>query len=90
MTSESTPNLEEVGASIKERLAKIKSIDLDSISPEEKENLLSTVIEFQRDLLSKSSPKDIEKNLTTDALITNFRILLKEVGGVKEIKRAIG
>jgi hypothetical protein len=90
MTSESTPNLEEVEASIRERLANIKSIDIDSISPEEKETLLSTVIEFQRDLLSKSSPKDIEKNLTTDALITNFRILLKEVGGVKEIKRAIG
>jgi hypothetical protein len=90
MTSESTPNLEEVGASIKDRLAKIESIDLNSISPEEKENLLSTVIEFQKDLLSKSSPKDIEKDLTTDALITNFRILLKEVGGVKEIKKVIG
>ena len=90
MTSESTPNLEEVGASIKERLAKIESIDLDSSSPEEKEMLLNTVIEFQKDLLSKSSPRDIEKDLTTDALITNFRILLKEVGGVKEIKKVIG
>jgi hypothetical protein len=90
MTFESTPNLEEVGASIRERLANIKSIDIDSISSEEKETLLSTVIEFQKDLLSKSSPKDIEKDLTTDALITNFRILLKEVGGVKEIKTVIG
>ena len=90
MTSESTPNLEEVGANIKERLAKIKSIDSDSISPEEKKTLINNVIEFQRDLLSKSSPKDIENSLTTDALITNFRILLKEVGGVKEIKRVIG
>jgi hypothetical protein len=89
MTSESTPNLEEVGANIKERLSKIKSIDLNSISPEEKEQLLSDVIEFQKDLLSKSSPKDIENALTTDALITNFRILLKEVGGVKEIKQAL-
>jgi hypothetical protein len=90
MTSESTPNLEEIGVSIRERLADIKSVDIDSISSEEKEALLSTVIEFQKDLLSKSSPKDIENALTTDALITNFRILRKEVGGVKEIKRAIG
>lgn len=89
MASESTPNLEEVGANIKERLSKIKSIDLNSISPEEKEQLLSDVIEFQKDLLSKSSPKDIENALTTEALITNFRILLKEVGGVKEIKQAL-
>lgn len=89
MTSESTPNLEEIGSTIKERLSKIKSIDLDSISPEEKETLLNDVIEFQKDLLSKSSPKDIENSLTTEALITNFRILLKEIGGVKEIKRAL-
>jgi hypothetical protein len=89
MVAEVTPNIEEIGASIKERLANIKSVNLNSISPKEKETLISTVIEFQQDLLSKSSPKDIEKDLTTDALITNFRILLKEVGGVKEIKRAI-
>lgn len=90
LTSESTPNLEEIGTSIKERLTKIKSIDLESISPEEKETFISDVVEFQRDLLSKSSSKDIENALTTDALITNFRILLKEVGGVKEIKKTIG
>ena len=90
MTSESTPNLEEIGSSIKEKLAEIKSIDFDSVSPEEKETLLEEVLKFQKDLLSKSSPKDIENALTTDALVTNFRILLKELGGVKEIKRAIG
>jgi hypothetical protein len=90
MVAEVTPNIEEIGASIKDRLANIKSIDLNSISPEEKKTLINTVIEFQKDLLSKSSSKDIEKDLTTDALITNFRILLKEVGGVKEIKKIIG
>lgn len=90
MVAEVTPNIEEIGASIKERLTKIKSIDLESISPEEKETFISDVVEFQKDLLSKSSSKDIENTLTTDALITNFRILLKEVGGVKEIKKTIG
>ena len=89
LTSESTPNLEEIGSTIKEKLEAIKSVDFDSISPEEKETLLDEVLKFQKDLLSKSSPKDIENTLTTDALITNFRILLKEVGGVKEIKKAI-
>lgn len=89
LTSESTPNLEEIGSSIKERLAKINSTDLDSISPEEKKIFVEEVLKFQKDLLSKSSTKDIESSLTTDALITNFRILLKEIGGVKEIKQAL-
>jgi hypothetical protein len=89
MVSEISPNLEEESTRIKHRLQKIKQIDFSSISSTEKEKALSEVILFQKYLLTKASHKDIEKDLTTDAMIENFRILLNEVGSVKEIKDAL-
>ena len=89
ITSESTPNLEELGASIKTRLEKIKSIELEKLSPEEKESFVTDVLSFQRDLLDKASKGSIESKILTDALIENFRILLKEFGNSKEIKKAL-
>ena len=89
MVSEVTPNIEEITADIKGKREKVRSIGFDSLQDTEKSEKLREVLTFQKDLLSKSSTQDIESNLTADSLIDNFRILLKEVGGVKEIKKAL-
>ena len=89
LVSERTPNLEEIESSVKERMQGIRSIDFNTASPEEKEKGLQEVLSFQRELLSTSSKSDIEAPIMTDAMIENFRILLKELGGVKEIKSAL-
>ncbi|CAB4174651.1 hypothetical protein UFOVP972_64 [uncultured Caudovirales phage] len=89
LASESTPNLEEIGATTKARLQGIKSIDFNSITSEEKAKGIEEVVEFQRELLSKSAKSDIESPIMTDAMIENFRILLSEVGTVKEIKKRL-
>jgi hypothetical protein len=89
MVSEVTPNIEEISADIKGKREKVKSIRFSSLQDTEKSEKLREVLAFQKDLLSKSSTQDIESNLTADSLIDNFRILLKEVGGVKEIKKAL-
>ena len=87
--SESPLNLEEVSSSINNKLAQIKSIDFNKISSKEKEDKLNEVLVFQKELLFKANTRRIESPITTSALIDVFRILSKEIGGVKEISKAL-
>lgn len=87
--SESPLNLEEVSSSINNKLAQIKSIDFNKISSKEKEDRLNEVLVFQKELLFKANTRRIESPTTTSALIDVFRILSKEIGGVKEISKAL-
>jgi hypothetical protein len=87
--SESPLNLEEISADINTKLAQIKSIDFTKISSKEKEDKLKDVLVFQKELLFKANTRRIESPTTTSALIDVFRILSKEIGGVKEISKAL-
>ena len=81
LVSESTPNLEEISKKVTDRLQKIKSLDPDT--------KLKETLAFQKEILSQSSKSDIESSIMTDAMIENFRFLLDEIGGVKEIKKML-
>jgi len=87
--SESPLNLEEISAGINTRLAQIKSIDFTKISSKEKEDNINNVLVFQKELLFKANTRRIESPTTTSALIDVFRILSKEIGGVKEISKSL-
>jgi|688.fasta_scaffold28455_7 hypothetical protein len=81
LESESTPNLEEINKQVTDRLQRIKSLE-----PDEK---LKETLAFQKEILSQSSKSDIESPIMTNVMIENFRILLSEVGTVKEIKKRL-
>ena len=81
LESESTPNLEEINKKVTDRLQRIKSLEPDT--------KLKETLAFQKEILSQSSKSDIESPIMTDAMIENFRILLSEVGTVKEIKKRL-
>jgi hypothetical protein len=81
LESESTPNLEEINKKVTDKLQRIKSLE-----PDEK---LKETLAFQKEILSQSSKNDIESPIMTDVMIENFRILLSEVGTVKEIKKRL-
>jgi len=87
--SESPLNLEEISAGINTKLAQIKSIDFTKISSKEKEDNINNVLVFQKELLFKANTRRIESPTTTSALIDVFRILSKEIGGVKEISKSL-
>jgi hypothetical protein len=83
ITYTSTPDLEKVKSSFKNRLSTIKSLD------PEKEEDFKEILSFQKDLLTKSNIKKIENPVTTNSLIEVFRIVLNKIGDVREIKKEL-
>jgi hypothetical protein len=77
ITSEVSPNIEDTRTNIESRRKNLESTSIED------------VISFQRELLDKSDRGNIETDLTTAAMIDNFRVLLKEFGSPKEIKAAL-
>jgi hypothetical protein len=89
LVSEVTPNIEQIANDINTKVAKIKSLDFSNMSESERKSQLDEILKFQNSLLVNANPLRIEADEATDALIETFRILLKEVGGVKTIKKEL-
>jgi hypothetical protein len=89
LVSEVTPNIEQIASDLNTKVAKIKSFDFNNISDSERKSQLDEILKFQNSLLIKANPLRIEVDETTDALIETFRILIKEVGNVKTIKKEL-
>ena len=89
LVSEVTPDIEQITSDINTKVAKIKSFDFNNISDSERKSQLDEILKFQNSLLVNANPIRIEVDKTTDALIETFRILLKEVGDVKTIKKEL-
>lgn len=83
-------NIDELASQISEKTNSFKAIDLDKLPEDEKKATLTEILKFQNYLLSLSNPRKIqESKIAVDSLIDIFRILIKQFGDLKTVKKEL-
>lgn len=82
-------DINELRNDIDSKAEKFISIDLDSLSDEEKKKTLSEIFKFLSYLISISNKLKIERHAASFALAKIFRILIKQYGSVLKVASAL-